>query len=183
MLASWRAAAFAACAMRAKTLARRSLFQVAATTPHRTAALPVAVRPFLAASAPLLDTALSGSWPSPADPAAVASAHDRLTLLHEVFAELKSYGIASVVVIAGVLWVARTLGKLEAVVTANKELAAAVAAANKEVAASAVAATEAKVAANEKVVAEVAKGVSLAAELAALKAVRVKAAKAAPPVT
>jgi hypothetical protein len=120
---------------------------------------------------------------------------EMVTMLHETFAKLNNYGIPSATLfVGGVLWVARTLGRIEANVAANKEISAvAVAAAeakaasaaaaaeakiaaNKDAAASAAAATEAKVAANKDVIAELAKSVSLAAELAALKAVRSKPA-------
>jgi len=115
-----------------------------------------------------------------------------MTILHDVFAELKSYGIPSVGLMVAVIWVARALGRIEAAVAANKEIAAsAVAAAetkiaaaetkiaaNKEVADSKIAANkevaDSKIAAGKEVVAEVAKNASMAAELAALKAVRSK---------
>ena len=116
------------------------------------------------------------------------AAPERLSLLHDAVAELRSYGVPSAVLLVGVIWMARTLGKMEATFASSKEVAAsalaateAKAAANKEVAASAVATAEAKVAAAEKVVAEVARSVAIAAELAALKAVRGEASRPAPP--
>ena len=59
-----------------------------------------------------------------------------------------------------------------AVIAANKESAASAIAANKESAASAIASTEAKLAAAEKVIAAMMAGVSVAAELATLKALK-----------
>ena len=155
-----------------------------------------------------------------AAPAAAQAAPERLTILQGLAAELHGYGIPSVALVFGVVWVARMLGRMEATVAASKEAAASATAAAKETAASAnaateaklaaakesaassnaateaklaateakaaaakesaasanaateakLAATEAKVAAAKEVVAEVAKYVAIAAELAALKA-------------
>ena len=67
---------------------------------------------------------------------------------------------------------ASAIASTEAKLAANKEAANAVIAANKEAAASAIASTEAKLAAAEKVIAAMMAGVSVAAELATLKALK-----------
>ena len=144
--------------------------------PLAAVAPPRAGRKLVMAVAPLVGTAAPGasdlSWlPQSTDSAAGAQAAspssampEQLSILHDVVAELKGYGIPPLALVVAMIWIARTLGKLEAT-----------AAAAKEVAASANAATEAKVAAAKEVVAEVAKSVAIAAELAALKAVKSEA--------
>jgi hypothetical protein len=67
---------------------------------------------------------------------------------------------------------ASAIAATEAKLAANKEAAASAIAANKEVANAAIAATEAKLAAAEKVIAVMMAGVSVAAELATLKALK-----------
>jgi len=126
------------------------------------------------------------------------SQSESMTILQDLVTELKSYGIPSVVLLVGVIWTARMIGKLEANITsykeissvkysANKEAAEAKISANKEAAEAKFAATEAKaaaskeaaearfasaeaiIAANKYVISEISKNAAIVAEIAALK--------------
>jgi len=68
---------------------------------------------------------------------------ESMTILQDLVTELKSYGIPSVVLLLGVIYTARMIGKLEANITSHKEISSVKHSANKE-------AAEAKIAANKE---------------------------------
>ena len=77
------------------------------------------------------------------------SQSESMTILQDLITELKSYGIPSVVLLVGVIYTARLIGKLEANITSHKEISSVKHSAYKEAAEAKIASTEAIVAANK----------------------------------
>jgi hypothetical protein len=90
------------------------------------------------------------SWPM--THVALISVNESLTILQNLVEEMKGYGIPSVVLLVGMIWTARMIGKLESNVGNYRDEIQRRAASDKEVAEAKFAANEAKIAANEKVV-------------------------------
>ena len=78
------------------------------------------------------------------------SQSESMTILQDLITELKSYGIPSVVLLVGVIYTARMIGKLEASITSHKEISSVKHSANKEAAEAKIASAEAKAAANKE---------------------------------
>ena len=95
------------------------------------------------------DTKRNFSWTS-AVMINPVSQSESMTILQDLITELKSYGIPSVVLLVGVIYTARLIGKLEANITSHKEISSVKHSANKEAAEAKIASAEAKAAANKE---------------------------------
>ena len=106
-------------------------------------------KPFSFYCSVLNDTKRNISWTS-AVMINPVSQSESMTILQDLVTELKSYGIPSVVLLVGVIYTARMIGKLEASITSHKEISSVKHSANKEAAEAKIASAEAKAAANKE---------------------------------
>ena len=106
-------------------------------------------KPFSFYCSVMNDTKRNISWTS-AVMINPVSQSESMTILQDLITELKSYGIPSVVLLVGVIYTARLIGKLEANITSHKEISSVKHSANKEAAEAKIASAEAKAAANKE---------------------------------
>ena len=106
-------------------------------------------KPFSFYCSVINDTKRNFSWTS-AVMINPVSQSESMTILQDLVTELKSYGIPSVVLLVGVIYTARLIGKLEANITSHKEISSVKHSANKEAAEAKIASAEAKAAANKE---------------------------------
>ena len=107
-------------------------------------------KPFSFYCSVINDTKRNFSWTSAVIMINPVSQSESMTILQDLITELKSYGIPSVVLLVGVIYTARLIGKLEANITSHKEISSVKHSANKEAAEAKIASAEAKAAANKE---------------------------------